>query len=83
MKTKNNSNLDQMNGRYFTGIIGAALAIFLFLSYFIKINVDSGANYITKDSLLGVIIFHNIFVLIIYILIIVFLLYKSIKKCMK
>ena len=50
-------------------VVGILLVVFLAISYLIKIQVDSGANFTTYDSLLGIIIFHNIFVLGFYVLI--------------
>ncbi len=59
--------------------IGIVLLIFLLVSYFIKFEIDSGLNYSTKDSLLGMLIFHNIFVLISYIVLIFFIISRGIK----
>lgn len=53
--------------------IGISLAILMVLSYFIKVNIDSGANYLIEDSVLGIIIFHNILVFTIYIIILILL----------
>ena len=50
---------------------GFFIGIFLLISYFINFDVDSGSNYIVKDSLLGVLIFHNPFILGIYVFIVV------------
>jgi hypothetical protein len=58
---------------------GIALAMFLILSYFIKLNVEGGTNYNTQDSLLGVVIFHNPFILGFYVLIVVVLIVKAWK----
>lgn len=60
--------------------IGIIMAVLLLLSFFIKINVDSGSNYIVKDSILGIIIFHNPFVLAFYILITVSLVVPFLKN---
>jgi len=49
--------------------LGIIFGIFLVLIYFIKFDVESGANYNVQDSLLGVLIFHNVFVFAIYVLI--------------
>jgi len=56
---------------------GVILLVLLVLAYFIKFNVDSGDNYVVRDSLLGVLIFHNPFILGLYILIIVALLFRG------
>ena len=61
-------------------IIGIVILAFLAISYFIKINIDSGANYIVKDSILGLVIFHNPFILAIYILVAVVLIVKEFNK---
>ena len=50
-------------------LIGLVIWLFLVISYFIPIEAESGANYIVEDSLLGIIIVHNIWLLISYILI--------------
>lgn len=59
----------------------AGIIIFMALiaSYFMKIKADNGGNYVIEDSLLGALIFHNPFVLGIYILIGIILLFKGIK----
>jgi len=62
------------------GYLGLGLLVFLFLAYFIPLTVDSGENYIVNDRLLGVLIFHNIFVLGIYILIGLVLIFLDMKK---
>jgi uncharacterized membrane protein len=65
------------NKKYFG--IGIGALIFLILSYFIKIPIESGTNYLITDSLLGILIFHNLYILIIYSLIAIFLIWKSLK----
>ncbi len=60
--------------------IGIALALFLLISSIIKVEVESGLNYVTYSSLLGILIFYNPLVLIIYIILIVFIIYKGISK---
>ncbi len=59
---------------------GIGFAVFLAVSYFIKIPLDSGRNYLTFDSLLGIIIFHNPFILAIYVLIAILLIIKGMRK---
>ena len=49
--------------------IGMGILLFLLAAYYIPVNVDNGNNFIVQDSLLGIIIFHNLIVLGIYILI--------------
>ena len=61
---------------FWTGIIILAVII---ISYFIKFQVDYGTNYAIKDSLLGMLIFHNPWILGLYILIVIFLILKGIK----
>jgi hypothetical protein len=70
--------LDFMNKKIYFWM-GIVLFLFLILSYFIKFEIDSGSNYSTRDSLLGILIFHNIFVLIFYIILILFIISKGIK----
>ena len=60
--------------------IGVAIFLILLLSFFVKIKVEDGLNYITYDTLLGILIFHNPFVLGIYVLIVVILIVKSLSK---
>lgn len=60
--------------------IGIAMLVFLAASYFIKFPIDNGANYITYDSVLGIIIFHNPFILGLYILIGIVLIANGLKK---
>ncbi len=62
---------------FFSGIF---VLLILFFSYFINLNVDVGDNYIVQDTLLGIIIFHNIFILSFYLLIALTLLFVGIKK---
>lgn len=73
MKKQNNSSKLYL-------ITGIAIVLILTASYFIKINVDSGSNYLTSDSLLGIIIFHNPFILALYVLIAVVLGIKGAKR---
>ena len=61
-------------------ISGILVPILLAISYFIKINVESGANYATKTSLLGYIIFYNPFILGIYVLIAIYLVYLGNRR---
>ena len=49
--------------------IGIGLLFFFFLAYFVPIPVDSGSNYYVLDTLLGILIFHNAFILGFYILV--------------
>ena len=64
-------------GYFFTGMSILALMI---LFYFIKLPSDSGDNYIIYDSLLGKLIFHNPFILGLYILIAIVLTFNGLKK---
>ena len=64
------------NAFFWTGI---CIFLFLLASYFIKIPVDSGFNFVVNDSLLGIIILHNPFVFAFYILILIVLLAKAVK----
>ena len=59
---------------------GVIISVILISTYFIKINIEQGSNYITKSSLLGILIFYNPFVMAIYVLIIILLIAKGIKK---
>ena len=65
--------------KFYTGLI---ILTFLILSYFIKINIDSGSNYETTDTLLGIIIFHSPIILLVYLSIISALIISGIKKTM-
>ena len=55
-----------MNKRIFF-IIGLTWLLVLGICYFVHIPIDEGANYITEDSLLGIIILHSPWILGIYI----------------
>ena len=57
---------------------GILIIIFILLSYFIKVGIDNGENYLVKSSLLGLIIFYNPFILALYILIAAILIKKGI-----
>ncbi len=63
--------------KVFTGI---TILIVLAISYFIKITADTGANYETTDSLLGALIFHNPFMLLVYLAIAAACIVTGIKK---
>jgi len=65
------------NKKYFG--IGIGILAFLIISYLIKIPIESGETYIVTDTLLGILIFHNIFILIFYSLIAIYFIYKSLK----
>lgn len=62
---------------FFPGVI---ILIVILISYFTRIKVNSDINSITYDKLLGIVIFHNPFILLIYIVIAIILIVKSIKK---
>lgn len=59
---------------------GIIISVILISAYFIKINIEQGSNYIIKSSLLGILIFYNPLILAIYVLIIILLIIKGIKK---
>lgn len=63
--------------------IGIAILSILLISFFIKIPIDSGANYITVSPLLGIIIFNSPIVLAAYIAIALFFIYKAFGKKIK
>lgn len=65
------------NFRFYSGIL---ILLFLLFSYFISIDVDSGANYTVTDTLLGIIIFHNLFVFIVYLMIALFFIVAGTKR---
>lgn len=48
--------------------VGAAWLVFLAVAYFIPIDVETGGNYLVRDSLLGMMIFHNLYLLALYVL---------------
>ena len=52
-----------------TFFVGVILLFALLASYFIKIEIDSGANFVTETRLLGILIFYNLYLLSFYILI--------------
>lgn len=53
------------NWKFVSGII---ILVVLLISYFIKLNVDSGANFSTTQPLLAKLIFESPFVLAVYVL---------------
>ncbi|MBX4196720.1 hypothetical protein KW805_03975 [Candidatus Pacearchaeota archaeon] len=57
--------------------MGIIILVFLGISYFIPLTIDSGANYNTTTPLLGILIFHNPFILGLYVLIAVVLIVKG------
>ncbi len=67
----------ERKGYFWAGIIILALSI---IFYFIRFQIDSGSNFITYDSLLGIIILHNPFILGLLILIIVALIAAGFRK---
>ncbi len=64
-------------GVFWTGI---TILVILIIIYFIKFQSDYGSNYTIQDSLLGIIIFHNPFILALYLLIAVVLIVKGLKN---
>lgn len=60
--------------------IGIAILIIIVVSYFITIEIDSGFNYTTNSKLLGILIFHNPFVLALYILIGIILIFYGFRR---
>lgn len=56
---------------------GIAIIGILIVSYFIKLEVDSGSNYITTQSLLAKLIFENPIILVIYILVALYLIVQD------
>jgi hypothetical protein len=61
-------------------VFGVIILLILICSYFIKINLENGLNYYVEDSLLGIIIFHNVFFLLAYILLGIFLIFRGLSK---
>lgn len=59
-------------------IIGILIIVFIIISSFIDVSVESGANYNVKSPLLGILIFYNPFILGLYILISIVLILKGI-----
>lgn len=60
--------------------VGLSIIIVLVLGYFFRIEVDSGANYTVTDTLLGIVIFHNLAIFIIYLLVALFFIFTGFKK---
>ncbi len=60
--------------------LGIIILIILGVSYFITIDVADGANYVTRSSLLGKIIFYNPFILALYIVIGIALIVSGLKR---
>jgi hypothetical protein len=64
-------------------LAGIALFLFLIISDFINLEVDSGSNYRMVDTLLGLIIFHNPFILGLYLLIAIIFVFVGLKRKIK
>lgn len=67
----------KFNQNFFLGI---SILFILIISYFVKIEADEGINFIVQDTLLGILIFHNPFILALYILGIIFLIVSGLEK---
>lgn len=67
----------EKRGRFWAGV---TIVLVLIASYFVKFRIDSGANYELHDSLLGIVIFHNPFILGLYVLIATVLIFNGLKK---
>lgn len=65
------------NKKYF--FVGILIFLILILSYLVKFDIDAGSNYNVEERLLGIIIFHNPFILGIYILICIILIIRGFK----
>jgi hypothetical protein len=63
--------------RFFTGLF---IPFVLFLSYFIRYNSEYGNNYVVEDSLFGVLIFHNAYILALYLTISIILIITGVRK---
>ena len=61
---------------FWTGLV---IILLLIIFYFVEVDVDSGTNYVVQTPLLGVIIFHNAFILGLYILISVSLIISGLQ----
>lgn len=59
---------DMMHNKGFF-LMGIGWLAFVLIAYFIPLTIDEGANYLVKDTLLGVMIAHNMILLILYILV--------------
>lgn len=60
--------------------IGLIVLIFLIISYFVTFISEEGQNYQTTDNLLGAVIFHNPFILGLYILVATVLIVSGLKR---
>jgi len=67
----------ERKGYFWSGI---AILALLILTYIVKFPADAGSNFITYDSLLGIIIFHNPFILAVYLIIAIKLIMNGLKK---
>lgn len=65
---RKNNNLNSIRRPYLFWI-GIAIGLTLLVSYFITLNVDSGANYSVDTPLLGILIFYSPWILALYIVI--------------
>ncbi len=60
--------------------LGISALVIMIVAYFIPINVDSGSNYVVVDSILGILIFHNAFILGLYLLGTAVLIYIGLRR---
>lgn len=60
--------------------IGIAIILILTVSYFIELNIDSGSNYETIDTLLGVLVLHSPIIFGLYMLFSAIMIVWGIKK---
>ena len=64
------------------GLFLTGLFVFILLgaAYFIKIEIDSGANYVEKTPLLGILIFYSPAVLVLYVFFGALLVFLGLRK---
>lgn len=62
---------------------GILIIFLLVISYFIPLSINTGTNFIVQDSILGIIIFHNPFILGLYILSSLALIIEGLKRIKK
>ena len=69
-----------MKGKKISFWIGLVFLILLGASYFVNIQVDDGSNFATYDRILGIVIFHNSWILCFYVLIGLGLIFFGLRK---
>ena len=69
-----------MKKRFGLFSLGIGILVLLVIAYFIPYTAEEGGNYLVKERILGIIIFHNPFILALYILAGTVLLFEGLRR---